>query len=249
VIAVGDITLETWLELQSIEATDEFDKACQVISILRDVPLDEVLDMPADEALTIADDLVRLTHQMSKPADCVEVSSEDFYPIPFESLEFGAFIDLEALFSGEYRENVDKILAILYRRRLTPPTDITPGRYEDYEAHHLQRAPLFLKVPVRLIHGQVARYVAWRDKLLKNYEGLFGDPETADDGEDEERLTAEESKAKAQEERVKKWSWQLFLWRLAGRDPLKMDDATRMPVLGALNILSMMQELSLETGS
>ena len=244
-IAVGDITLETWLELQSIEATNEFDKACQVISILRDVPLDEVLDMPADEALTIADDLVRLTHQMSKPAAYVEVSGEDFYPIPFESLEFGAYIDLESLFSGEYRENVDKILAILYRRRLTPPTDLTPGRYEDYEAYHIQRAPLFLEVPVRHIHGQVSKYVAWRDKLLKNYEGLFGDPEPADDVEDEERLTAEESKAKAQEDRVKKWSWQLFLWKLSGEDPLKMEEATRMPVLGAMNILSMIQELNL----
>jgi hypothetical protein len=243
-ISISELTLETWLELQAIEATDEFDRSCQIISILRDIPLDEVLDMPADEANEIAAGLTALAHSMSKPADKILILDEDFYPIPFEGIEFGAFIDLESLFQGEYRDNVAKILAILYRRQINPGTDLEPPTYELYEAHFLQRADLYMQVPVRYVHGYISRYIGWRDRLLTAYEGLFGDPEP-NAKEEGERLTSEEAKAIAQEERVKKWSWQLFLWKLSGEDPLKMEEATRMPVLGAMNILSMMQELKL----
>jgi hypothetical protein len=244
---VADITVETWLELQAIDVEDEFDRSCQVISILRDMSLDEVLDMPAIEATLIARDLLQLTYQMAKtPSSQILIDDEDFYPLPFEEITFGAFIDLESLFTKEYRDNVPKILSILYRRQLSPGYALEPAKFEEYEAHHLQRSDLFLQVPVRLVHSHVAKYVAWRDKLLTAYEGLFGGSEDDDEGQDSERLTAEESKAKAHDERVKKWSWQLLLWKLSNNNPLHMEEATRMPVLGAMNILSMIQELKIE---
>ena len=59
--SVIDITVEQWLEIQDIEATDDFDRACQIISIIRDLPLEEVNELPYQEALQTAQDLYVLS--------------------------------------------------------------------------------------------------------------------------------------------------------------------------------------------
>lgn len=241
-----DITVETWLELQDIDATSELDNACQIISILRDMPLDEVYELPYDEALATAQSLKALTLAMGKGTEYVMLDEEAMYPVDFNSLEFGAFIDIEALIKAGYKENVHHILAILYRRQLETGTELYPHRLEEYGTWAAHRAGLYLQVKIRDVYATLSSYIGWRQRLLEHYSGLFGGEEDHEDSSDTpERLTSEESKAIAREERIKKWGWELMLWKLAGEDPLKMEDATRMSVTQALNILSMKQELEM----
>ncbi len=243
---VIDITVEQWLEIQDIEATDDFDRACQIISILRDLPLEEVNELPYQEALQTAQDLYVLSKLIDKTVESVTVDDEELYPIPFESLEFGAFIDLEALFSNEYRDNIHKILATLYRRRLVAPTPLDLPQFEEYSTWVTHRAPLFMQVPIKNVYAVMTKYVSWRNRLLETYSGLFESESNDEPEEGEEgRITSEEAKAIEREKRIKKWGWELFLWKLSGEDPLRMEDATKLGTLHAFNILSMRQELSM----
>lgn len=244
-MSIVDITVEQWLDVQGIEADSEFDRACHIISIIRDIPLDEVEELPYEEAVRTANEMYELIKLMGQPNEYVTIDDERLYPIPFEHLEFGAFIDLESLFSGEYRDSIDSILATLYRRRLSVPTPLDLPEFEEYSTWVKHRAPLFMSVPIKSVYAVLVKYISWRNRLLETYKGLFDEDSNSEEEEESERLSSEEAKEIEKEKRIKKWGWELFLWKLSGEDPLRMEEATKLGTLHAFNILSMRQELGM----
>jgi hypothetical protein len=60
-------------------------------------------------------------------------------------------------------------------------------------------------------------------------------------------MTAQERKQYMNEKSVGKWAWTLFLLKIANGNPLKILEAAKLNIITALNLLSMLQELKIDT--
>ena len=168
--------------------------------------------------------------------------------MPFNNLEFGAFIDLEHLLTANkdnYATNLPQIFATLYRRVVKEGDSFQEPVYETYSNWPKLRSKQYYQMPITDLYGTLIDYMNFRSKLFASYEGLFAEKEDSDGEIDYTGLTSKEIDAIKNEERIAKWGWELLLLKLADKDPLKIEQATKMPIIQALNILSMHQELKL----
>lgn len=157
----------------------------------------------------------------------------------FGLLELGEFIDLERLCERGYDKNLTAILTTLYRK--TDIGDWGETLIEPYSViEHETRRKEFLEMSMADVYGVVPAYLKFRNDFMARYAEEFGledDPE--DDDEDDEPKTAQD-KLKA------KWSWELFLFNLAGKDLTKIEQVTQLPVAMAFRFAKMKRELKID---
>jgi hypothetical protein len=245
-----NVTLSTYIELLDI-IEGEYTEL-DIISLLLDVGVQELEDMPYDDMLSQIESIDFIGKPIpTKNLVNVAIDGELFYPIPFNDIEFGAFIDIEYYISSskDYKYNINKILNILYRRLIKPSDALNKAVYEPYDNWSDTRYQMYDKVPVTSVYGVLEAYIAWRADIFEKFQGLFSDGDAMDDEEEKKMLsemTAQERKQYQNEKNVGKWAWSLFLFKLSDRNPLKMLEAAKMNVIMAFNILSMYQELKIE---
>ena len=164
-------------------------------------------------------------------------------------MEFGAFIDLESIFtqgSTSYVNSLPVIIATLYRQT-EDRGGLSVPKYEQYDNFN-NRASLFNQVLIYEVYGAIHKYLEFRETIFSSYKGLFQDKSEDEPLEDIDlaAMSAEERKEIERNKRVGKWSYELLLFRLASNDPLRMTDAASLPVVHAFNLLGMMQELGIQ---
>ena len=106
---------------------------------------------------------------------------------------------------------------------------------------------MFEDIKITNVYGVISKYLTFRSDIYKTYEGLFQEKEDFDDDDSEytKGMTTKELEAYQMENNVSKWSWELLLMKICNNDPLGIDKATEMPIIQALNILSMLRELKI----
>lgn len=248
----NEVSLEQYIEISEViltdESSDDTGAAITLLSILLDISEKEVKEMEYSQFATLEEDISFVKRGIPKNDKPFDLVDRTFIPIPFNQLEFGAFIDLEHLLtsgSGSYVHNLHKIFSILFREILTEETELIGATYRGYSGWSDKVAGLFYPVPITQLYYVLIEYMTFRSKLFTNYEGLFSEKDDYDEDEDLSGLSSKERDAIAQEERVSKWGWELLLLKLSNNDPLRIKDATMLPIIQAMNILSMYQELKI----
>jgi hypothetical protein len=241
-----DITLGQYLELYDVlrsEDPDEF----TIMSILFDKAYDDIYNMSVEEykVLETQIDFIKKPVTTKYKTELL-LNNTVFKLLDFNKLEFGAFIDIEHLLMGEkdYSGKLSIIFSIMYRRVIQEGSDFEAEVLEPYG--NWNRTDLIDNVPVTSVWGLPQAYMAFRSKLFESFSGLFQEEEPEEEDEDLTGLTSTERNAIANDQKLKKWGWELMLFKLANRDPLKMADATKISIIQALNTLGMMQECKIQ---
>jgi len=249
----NDITVGMYIELYDILIEPSESKTFEIISLFYDISMDEVEALDFETYIDIESKLDFINKPISKASDSFELSGITFQLIDFNMIEFGAFIDLEALITDKENiiRNTPKIFSILYRPILKEETLLHKAVLDPYGDWLDKRVPLFESVPISLVYNSISEYTKFRNMLYEQYQGMF---ETKEEMSDEDikqlelekmHMTDTESKEEEKLERVNKWGWELLLLKLANNEPLNIEAATMMPLLQAFNILSMAHELGL----
>lgn len=241
----SDITISQYIELLDEDVNDTI----SIYSIVLDKSKQDIEDMSIEEFESI--DCSFIFNPISKNyKEKISLNNYDFYLIPFEKLEFGAFIDLEYFFNQEYKYNIPKILSILYRRQEKVKDDITPVEYERYNSWLDIREGIFNQSIIEDVYGAIDKYIQFRSTIFKTYEGLFQEKEEEVDEQQESEflrnMTGKEREAYYKEKSISQYGYELWLMRLAKDEPTKMIEAASMPVIQAFNILGMMQTLKMK---
>jgi hypothetical protein len=137
----------------------------------------------------------------------------------------------------------------LYRQKDIKNSLLFPDTFEPYGNWIYHRESLFNNISVGDVFGVVQTFIDFRTNLLEQYDGLFDTGISQEEEEfDVNESVIERAEKRKEEDRQKKlmkWGWDIFLLRLAQNDSTKMDSVTTMPLLQALNILSMKRELEI----
>lgn len=248
------INLAQYIELSEVSTDDSFenddDKLFSILSILLDKSLEEIENMDFLEF----NKKIKNFDFIYKPITSeyqneIKIDDFEFELIPFNNLEFGAFIDIEHLLieGDSYITNLPKIFSILYRQVIKPSTAVNNAVYEDYSNWLDIRYVLFEKVPITAVYGVINEYMKFRSRIFISYQGLFQEKDDFEDSEEEQEMlrnmTSKEREEYQREKSISKWSWMLLLMRLANNEPINMLKAANMKILEAMNILAMQHEL------
>lgn len=241
-------------KIENFDTPEEYENS--VLSIIFDAPMADIDNLPYDEYLSRFNQLDFLktkpkAHALSK----LEIAKTNLYLIDdLYKITIGEFIDLEYYFTDDYYKNLKLICAILYRQKTIHDSPFIQDVYEPYGTWIYHRSNLFDDISIQDVYGVIPKYLEFRDKIYTDYSGLFG--EKKEEGEQEEETPVEELDMVAQAElikeekrqaRYKKWAWDLILFELANNDPTKIEAATNIPMIQALNILSMKTELGMRS--
>jgi len=249
-----DMNLGTYIEFYGTLKDDELEEDDVInltLSILLDKGLDDIEDMDYDDYLIHLENIKFLNTPMGETYDEeITIDGITFRVLDFDRIEFGAFIDLEHMLVGtEYIDNLAKVFSIFYRQVDKEGTTLNKAVCEPYGDWLDIRGTLFDKVSITSLYGLLTKYLSYRGKIFSIYEGLFQekDEEMSEEEliEELKDMTQKERDAFTQEENVNKWGWILMLLKLANNDPLKVSEAAKLPILEALNLLSMMRELKM----
>lgn len=240
------LTVETWIECLEILADKDLEPARQVLNIISvrlDKSIEEIENSDWDDIAKYAE----LTWLQPEPQEPVlKLNGNEYRPIKFTKLEFGAFIDIEAIFSNDLHVHLlDKMIGILFRRVTKSDRIGEEYNYAEYHGTNEELLRLIRQQEVAKVEKVIVDYTVWRNGLLNTYQGLF---EEGGDDEDLDLtgLTMKERQEIENAAKTKKWGWELFLFKLSGNNPLLLEDATKLPVISALNTLSMIQELKIK---
>ena len=249
----SEIKLYQFLELTDLndKGYSDDEKNMEIFSILSNLSFGEIeeLDYDTYNELLISLDWIKQL-PTKQPKSHLKINSLDFYLFDdFNQLTFGEYIDLEVLFDEGYNKNLDIILSILYRQKTIINNPLYKDEFEPYGNWIYHRRNLFHEECIQNVYGVIAKYSSFKQALIKTYEGLFLTNIESEDNIDEETDLEEISKRKdidKKQEISKKWGWDIWLYKLAKNDPLKIEEATKMPLLQALNVLSMCKELDIQ---
>lgn len=245
-----DVTLSTYIELLDI-IEGEYTEL-DIISLLLDISVEELENMSYDYMIS----QIATIDFIGKPIPTknlanIVIDKTVLYPIPFNDIEFGAFIDIEHYLSDskKYKYDINKILNIIYRRIIKPSDALNKAVYEPYDDWSEDRYQMYNKVPITSVYGILESYIAWRADIFEKFKGLFSDEQSMDDEEEKKMLsemTGIERREYLNSKKIGKWAWTLFLFKLSNRNPLKMLEAAKMNVIMSFNILSMYEELKID---
>lgn len=248
-----DVNIIDFVDIFTFPNDNQTEFLINKIGVILNISNEEVEDLEYEEFIDIENQLSWTNNPpTSPPVKSLTIQDIDFHLIKnLNSISLGEFIDLEYYFQDGYVKNLTIILAILYRPIKSEESILRPTIHETYDYDPRHRAKLFDEISIDLVYGIIPYYLNWRNKLLQDYHGLFNTESTnVDDEELLEGLSgvekAEMMKALDAEKKQKKWSWTLFLYALADNDALKIESASKLGILAALNIYSMRQELQLK---
>jgi hypothetical protein len=244
-----DITVEQYIDIyyELNNFTDEESLNKRLISIFYNINIDEIDDMSYTdvykkiESVQFLKKQIPVLHKKEILINC----KYKFHLIPFNQLEFSAFIDLEYWLTKDkvYINNIPAILTILWRIKTKNADDLYPEEYEKYTGFG-NRIELFNDVRIVDVYGSLMSYLDFRHKIFTTNEGMFNEKED-DEEEDISNYTASERAELEKEKKTSKWGYELLLMKLANNEPLKIESAMNMPVTRAFNILALLFELKI----
>lgn len=246
----NDISLSQYIEIANLLSSDADDNMIEVISIILDIAKDDVSNMDYDDLLLMNEKFKFIYKSIPTPKNkSIKINDIDLYPIDYNKLEFGAFIDIEHYLS-DTNNNLAFICAILFRKKIDALDSISNHSYEPYGDWVNIRAEHFYKMPITSLYYAISGFLSFRKNLLDVYSGMFNSDDAYEgdeiiDNEEEKQLTGKEREQRQYENNLKKWAWHLLLLKLANNEPLNISKATEVPIIEAMNILSMMQELKI----
>lgn len=230
----NEISVNQFIELKDV------DNEVTIISIILDVSEDDLYEMDFKKFLKLVNELefVSSPLSMTNHSTDFQFNNEHYHLIDLYKMTIGEFIDLENYFKEEYIFNLPKIISILYRKKID-------GKIEPYDNWVEEDAIAMGELGVGYVFGVIAKYLEFRRLIYSSYEGLFN---MSDDEDIEDEFEIEEDSDSPNEEvenKNAKWGWDALLYKLANENPLKIEEATNLPLIQALNTLSMIKELSL----
>lgn len=246
------VTVEQFIELSTVAPSDfetstgfEIERYC----ILTGSDEDEVEEMDLEEFIGFSARTIFLNEDPKGREETVG----DFHFMNFERLTLGNFIDLEAYFAAGHIEKLPEIIATLYRKTKRGEWGeliFEPMGVIDFD----ERLKIVLEFPVGKVFGIIEEYLTFKDGFLKQRGVLFGlepeDPEDEKEDEDEEFEIEvdgdEDEKEDVNDALLSKWSWELFLYNLAGGDLTKIDAITELNLIFVFNFAAMKHELKIE---
>lgn len=171
---------------------------------------------------------------------------DDMKIVDIRKISFGEFLDLEYLFT-DYYNNLTKICGVLYRKTKTNEwgTEI----YQPYDDVNFDTAHLpFENLYITDVYGIIPEYLKFKEHITTAYNALFEPIIQEEDNDNEEALNelfdeAERIEMEKQEERNKKWGWELILRKLSNGDITKIEAILKSPLIFVLNQISLEREL------
>lgn len=250
----NDVSVSRFQELYEIEDIDgEDEKNNLLLSILCDTALDEIENLDYKEYELLINKLSFINQLPNRTAkDFIHTEAGTLFRITnLSTITLGEFIDLENLITSNHIKNLKSILSIFYRQIIKSEQPLLfQDRLEEYGNWIFHREPLFDDVRIIDVYGVIQEYLEFRKDLYERYEGLFdGDGTVNEEPIDENESIiskAERMKEEKKQNSLKKWNFDLILYRLSKQNPLKIDETAKMPVIQAFNVLSMCKELKLD---
>jgi len=249
----ANITVTQFKEI-FIYKKDEFetieDYYSQILSVVTDLSIDEIDGIDHSqfiEYIENIDFIYKMPNKIPKPY--IETKAGKLYlKDNFNELTIGEFIDIENLLTQNYIQNINLLLSIFYRQKTDNSSLLFLDAFEKYGNWIYHRAPLFNNVSILDVYGVINKYLIFRKDFFERYAGLFDDSVVDEEDIDETDSISKSEKMKDEEKQknIKKWSWDLLIYKLSKNDPIKFEEATTMSVIQAFNIFSMKKELGLE---
>jgi hypothetical protein len=240
-----EISLSQFIELKKLDEVDSsfFVRNIDIFSIITDT--DSSDEYWEDMDITEVEGLVKYLKWLEIiPSTEPKTKIDEFILKDINKLTFGEFIDLEHFFMADYIENLNSIVAILYRRKLASTDYFTNDKLEPYGNWLHHRATIMNDaVGVGDVFGIVNKYLSFRANIFKLYEGLF---DGGGEDIDEEDIDEEETKKPKEKDNSGKWGWDIMLLKIANNDALKIEEASNIPLIQAFNVLAMRKELKIE---
>lgn len=225
----------------------------QVFSILSDTEPEYFEDISFQEFSKIQESFSFIQYQPNRPpSQKITTQAGDLYLYDdFKKYTIGEWIDLEHFHEHSIEQNIGLIATIFYRQLIPSENKLLfLDKFEPYGDWIYLRESLFDDVPIGLIYGISTRFLDYRTKLYADYSGLFDDAPIDDDSDIDPNESVIEKAKRIQEEKkdqlAKKWGWDLLLYRLAKMENKSIQEVTSMPLIQALNMLSMKKEMKLE---
>lgn len=245
----NDVSISLYQELKLVNPSDYKiydDYLLEIYSILLDQPYEYFDNLLYDEFLSISNDLSFIFNEPPKLlVDKIDVGEELYLIDDLSKLTLGEFIDIGNLFV-DFEKNLKLILAIVYKKIIREESLLYPAKYEEYGDYIYHREHLFSSVPISSIYGIKDKCLKFRETIELEYSGLFMDEVDVDEDENLSiRERAEIIEIKREEDKLKKWGWEVILYKLANNDFTKIEKVTKMNVIQALNMMSLLKECKL----
>ncbi len=236
------------LNLKEFDSQDDY--YIQILSILSNQSIDDIEDLDYDDFKQHIANLNFIYRLPTKqPSIKLKIEDTDLYLMDLTQLTIGEFIDLEHFITDGYTKNLNVILSILYRRKTIHSSPFILDEFESYGNWIYHRASLFDDICVNDVYGVINNYMTFRANIFDTYQGLFDneDPQELDiDDSESFKSKLEKTKANNDGKAIRKWGWDALLLKLAKNDPSRLNEVTGMPLIQALNVLSMVRELGIE---
>ncbi len=243
----ADITVAEYQEINTLDVTKD-DFTTHLLSILTDTSIDVIEEFEYDEFISYLNLISFYKNQpKTQPKNQLKILDTDLFLIDFNKLTLGEFIDLEHFFVESPLKNLSTILAICYRKKEVFNSAFELDKFEDYGDYIFHRSPLFYEVSIADVFGIINSYIKFRTRLFDSYEGLFDDSDIDEDiDEDLDVISkAEASKQMNKDKLIKKWGWDMLIYKLSNNDATKVEQVYKLNIIMAFNILSMQKELNL----
>lgn len=148
-----DITLEKFIEIQSLYKDGNQPTYIQLISVLSNIPEKELNEYPAIVIEKIADKLLYLKDDISTEIlNYIDIDGERYIINYMEDLKFGEFVDCNTVLDAD-RSNFPAILSIICRKE--------GEKYDDeYIAKNQEtRMEMFKKQPITKVYPMIAFFL------------------------------------------------------------------------------------------
>lgn len=245
-----DITVGQFIELSQVKEDDfetSIDYSNYLIQVIEDISVEELDELSLDEyeEKLEAYKFLNTPIKVNKIKSEIIIDEEKFYPIDFNKITLGEFIDLEH-FITEPNKNIGIILSILFRRIIKPGNQFEYNKLEPYGDWIYLRSSLFNDISIEDVFGYVNNYLKFRSVLFERYAGLFDASEPEEEEIDSSldlRTKLEMAKERQKNKNARKWGWGILLLQMANNNPLDVSKASEMLLVEAFNILAMRKEL------
>lgn len=246
-ITWDNITIEKYKELfyTKIENFDSYlEWKIEIISILYNIDIYDNDNMDIDELNEYYQKINTILN--SSPSQNNITKLNDYYLKPFEELLFCEFIDLDYYFKESYIDNLELILAILFKKKIIDNNGNLV--FEPNEYKYDDRTYLFNNLYINDVYGIITKYIKYKEYIYSVYKSIFFKDDTNIETDDEfEQLTGIEKKQylieKKKEEQKSQFAWEIILHKLSNGDITKEDQILNMPVVRIFNKLSMLDIL------
>lgn len=148
-----DITLEKFIEIQSLYTDGNQPTYTQLISVLSNIPEKELNQYPAIVIEKIAEKLSYLKDEITKEVlNYIDIDGERYQINYMEELKFGEFVDCNTVLDAD-RNNFPAILSIVCRKEGETYDDEYIAKYQE------KRMEMFAHQPITKVYPMVAFFL------------------------------------------------------------------------------------------